>query len=220
MSKSLINSHHINDYVTLKNESKASLEMSAIYKEAMADSKPNYNSPINQLQFLKLLVLLTNPKKILELGIYRGLSTLAIAEGLVNKDAKIIACDITDEYLANYRKYWKKARIDHFIDLRIDRANNLLDLLIKNDESSSFDFTYIDANKSEYLDYYEKTMELTKSGGIIVIDNILWKGEVALEDKSNIAKIMDKLNLRIQNDKRVDSVLIAIEDGVQLIRKI
>jgi caffeoyl-CoA O-methyltransferase len=202
------------------NLAKTSSIMIEMYNKAIEDSRPNYNSPLNQLQFLKLLTLIANPKKILELGVFRGLSTLAIGEGIRDPEAKIISCDITNEYLSDYVQYWQKAKIDHLIDLKIGEANNILDSLIYKGQSETFDFTYIDANKSAYLDYYEKTLKLTKAGGIIIIDNILWKGDVAEDEiQDNFTNIMRKLNILIKNDYRVDSVLIAIEDGIWLLRK-
>jgi caffeoyl-CoA O-methyltransferase len=220
MLKSLINNSNLNDYVFEMNLSQVSPVMKEMYEVALADSRANYNSPLSQLQLLKLLVLIINPKKILEIGVFRGLSTLAMGEGLSNSDAKIIASDITDEYLVNYKQYWDKAGIAHLIDLRIGDAKLALDKLIDNSESESFDFTYIDANKSSYLDYYEKALILTRVGGVIVIDNILWKGKVAdstLDD--NFVNKIRNLNLRIKNDTRVDGVLVAIEDGIWMVRK-
>jgi hypothetical protein len=221
MLKSLIVDDKLNEYISDFNSYKVSNIMYRMYKEAINDIKPNYNTPINQLQFLKLLVYIANPKKVLELGVFRGLSTLAIGEAIQDQNAKIISCDITDEYLINYKKYWQEARIDHLIDLWIGKANDLLDQLIEDSGSEIFDFTYIDANKSEYLNYYEKSVKLTRSGGLIVIDNILWKGRVVKDEfKDNITNSIRDLNFRIKNDNRVNSVMLAIEDGLQIVRKI
>ena len=218
MFKSLITDQGLKKYISEANFASSSVIMKEMYIKAINDSKPNYNSPISQLLLLKMLVLIAAPKKILELGVFRGLSILAIGEGCDTRNSQIIACDVTDEYLKNYKQYWIEAGINGIIDLKIEKASIVLDSLHKSAET--IDFSYLDANKSEYLSYYEKLVELTIPGGLIVIDNVLWKGDVANDNiQDNFTNIMRKLNKNIKNDNRVDSVLIAIEDGLWIVRK-
>jgi predicted O-methyltransferase YrrM len=173
-----------------------------------------------QGQFMSLLVQLMGAKKTLEVGVFTGYSSLAIALALP-ADGRIIACDVSDEYTQIARRYWEKAGIAHKIDLRIAPALETLDKLIADGETESFDFAFIDADKSTYDDYYERCLQLVRPGGLIAIDNVLWSGRVAeSEVQDNRTNKIRALNQKLHQDTRVNLSVVPIADGLTLAMKI
>ncbi len=130
----------------------------------------------DQGQFMQLLVQLLGASKTLEVGVFTGYSALWVAWGLPD-DGRIIACDINEEYTAVGRRYWKEAGVDQKIDLRIGPALGTLDELLKANQAGTFDFAFIDADKTNYDNYYERALQLLRAGGLIAIDNTLWSGQ-------------------------------------------
>ncbi len=173
-----------------------------------------------QGQFMSLLVQLMDAKKTLEVGVFTGYSSLAIALALPG-DGRIIACDVSDEYTQIARRYWEKAGIAHKIDLRIAPALETLDKLIADGETESFDFAFIDADKSTYDDYYERCLQLVRPGGLIAIDNVLWSGRVAeSEVQDNRTNKIRALNEKLHQDMRVNLSVVPIADGLTLAMKV
>ncbi|MEM9804640.1 MAG: class I SAM-dependent methyltransferase [Cyanobacteria bacterium P01_D01_bin.56] len=173
-----------------------------------------------QGQFMGFLVQLLGVKKALEVGVFTGYSSLVVAMALPD-DGQLIACDISDEYTAMARKYWEKAGVAHKIDLRIAPALETLGQLIADGHSNSFDFAFIDADKSNYDNYYESSLQLVRPGGLIAVDNVLWSGRVAnsSEEQDNRTKRIDALNQKIHADERVSMSLLPIADGLMLAMK-
>jgi predicted O-methyltransferase YrrM len=172
-----------------------------------------------QGQFMTLLLQLIGAKKVLEIGVFTGYSSLAMAL-VLPPDGKLIACDVSEEYTKIARKYWEKAGVSHKIELLLGPALESLDNLLNQGESDSFDFIFIDADKSNYDLYYEKSLQLVRPGGLITIDNVLWHGRVAdPEIKDNRTKIIRALNEKIHQDQRVELSLVPIGDGLTLVRK-
>ncbi|MEM9264432.1 MAG: class I SAM-dependent methyltransferase [Cyanobacteria bacterium P01_F01_bin.13] len=173
-----------------------------------------------QGQFMGLLVQLLGVKKALEVGVFTGYSSLIVAMALPD-DGQLIACDISDEYTAMARKYWKKAGVAHKVDLRIAPAIDTLDQLIAEGHSNSFDFAFIDADKSNYDNYYERVLQLVRVGGLIAVDNMLWSGRVAepRESYDNRTRRIHALNEKIHADERVSMSLVPIADGLMLAMK-
>jgi predicted O-methyltransferase YrrM len=170
-------------------------------------------------QFMALLVKLIGAKKTLEVGVFTGYSSLAVSQALP-EDGILVACDINKEYTDVARRYWKEAKVDHKIDLRIAPAIETLEHLISNGESGSFDFAFLDADKDNYVKYYELALKLIRTGGLIAIDNVLWSGKVTDPLVTDLdTETIRKLNAFIKNDDRVDISLIAIGDGLTLCRK-
>lgn len=132
-----------------------------------------------QGQFMALLVQLMGAKKTLDIGVFTGYSALAIAL-VLPLDGQIIACDIDEETTNIARHFWQKAGVSHKIDLRLAPALETLDKLIAAGESNTFDFAFIDADKSNYENYYERALWLVKSGGLIAIDNVLWAAKLPI----------------------------------------
>ncbi|WP_036484009.1 class I SAM-dependent methyltransferase [Myxosarcina sp. GI1] len=173
----------------------------------------------DQGQFMSLLVQLMGAKKTLEIGVFTGYSSLAVALALP-PDGKIIACDVDEKTTAIARKYWQEAEVSHKIDLRIAPALETLDKLIAAGEANSFDFAFIDADKRNYPNYYERCLQLIRPGGAIAIDNVLWSGSVADRnptDKRTIA--LQQFNQQLHQDKRVKISMLPIADGLTLAMK-
>ncbi len=169
-----------------------------------------------QGQFMGLLVQLMGAKKTLEIGVFTGYSALAIAIALP-EDGRIIACDVSEEFTSIARTYWQKANLTSKIDLRIAPALKTLDSLIAEGESGTFDFAFIDADKSNYDSYYEKSLQLVRPGGLIAIDNMLWYGRVADPDvQDNRTQHIRALNEKVRDDERVTMSLVPIGDGLLL----
>jgi len=131
-----------------------------------------------QGQFMGLLVRLIGIRRILEIGVFTGYSSLAMALALP-EDGTIVACDISEEYTRTARKYWKEANVDTRIQLKIGPANETLQELSQDDKLEPFDLVFIDADKGNYSNYYEAGLSLLRKGGLILVDNVLWSGKVA-----------------------------------------
>lgn len=173
-----------------------------------------------QGQFMALLVQLIGAKKTLEVGVFTGYSSLAVALALP-ADGRVVACDVSEEYTTIARHYWELAGVSHKIDLRIAPALETLDSLLANGEAETFDFAFIDADKSNYAGYYERALQLVRTGGLIAVDNVLWSGRVADPDTDdNRTKAIRALNQQIHDDQRVTISLVPIADGLMLARKV
>jgi len=173
-----------------------------------------------QGQFMALLVQLMGAKKTLDIGVFTGYSALVVALALP-PDGKIIACDLSEEYTAIARRYWEKAGVSDKIELRLAPAVESLNRLIAQGQAESFDFAFIDADKSNYINYYEQALQLVRPGGLIAIDNVFWSGRVADRNvEDNRTKIIRELNQKIHQDKRVAISLVPIADGLTLALKI
>lgn len=169
-----------------------------------------------QGQFMALLVQLIGAKKALEVGVFTGYSSLAVALALP-PDGKIIACDVSEEYTTTARRYWEKAGVAHKIDLRLAPAIETLSTLIELGEANTFDFAFIDADKSNYDAYYEQALILVRPGGLITIDNVLWSGSVAdPEVKDNRTEKIRALNQKLYQDDRVYISMLPVADGLTL----
>ncbi len=169
-----------------------------------------------QGQFMALLVQLIGAKKTLEIGVFTGYSALAVAIALP-ADGQVVACDVDKEAGAIARTYWEKANVAHKIDLRVAPALDTLDQLIASGESGTFDFAFIDADKSNYDSYYERSLQLLRPGGLIAVDNTLWYGRVADPDvQDNRTKCIRALNEKVRDDQRVTMSLLPIGDGLLL----
>ncbi|NJP21262.1 MAG: methyltransferase domain-containing protein [Hydrococcus sp. CRU_1_1] len=172
-----------------------------------------------QGQFMALLVQLMGAKKTLEVGVFTGYSTLTVALALP-ADGKVIACDIDEEYTAIARSFWQQAGVADKIELHLAPALETLDKLINQGQANTFDFAFIDADKSNYNNYYERALELVRPGGLIAIDNVLWGGKVADRNiQDNRTKNIREFNQKLHQDTRVTISLVPIGDGLTLALK-
>jgi caffeoyl-CoA O-methyltransferase len=170
-----------------------------------------------QGKILEMITKLINPKVILEIGTYTGYSGICMARGL-SKDGKLITLDINDELEPMVRGFFKASGLEHKIDYRLGKA---LDLIPQIEER--FDLVFIDADKANYIHYYEAVIEKVNTGGIILADNVLWSGKVLTTAGQKIDKdtqIILDYNLMVQNDPRVENVLLPIRDGIMMARKL
>ena len=157
--------------------------------------------------------------KCIEIGVFTGYSSICIAEGMP-KNGKLFALDKSREFTHIAEKYWNKSKLNNKIDLVLGDAIDTLDGFISNNLRNTFDLVFIDADKNNYLDYYEKSLKLVRSGGMIIIDNTIWKGKVLdKDDNSSSTKSIKSLNDFISKDARVDHCLISIYDGMTLCMK-
>lgn len=172
-----------------------------------------------QGQFMGLLVALMGARNTLEVGVFTGYSTLGVAAALP-EDGRIVACDVSEEWTAVARRYWKEAGVDGKIDLRLAPAAETLASLIKSGEKGSYDFAFIDADKKNYSLYFEQCFELVRPGGLIAVDNTLWSGSVIdSADQSNSTKAIRAFNRALKNDSRIRLSLVPIGDGLTLAMK-
>ena len=164
-------------------------------------------------QFLKMLAGLTGARRVLEIGMFTGYSTLAWAEALP-KDGRIVACDIHGETAEIAKRYFAESPHGHKIEIKLGPALESLKKVW-----GPFDICFIDADKENYGAYYDQCIELSRPRGLIVLDNMLRGGRV-LDPQDAGSKAVDALNKRIRNDPRVENVLLPVRDGIMLVRKL
>lgn len=172
-----------------------------------------------QGQLMALLVELIGAKRTLEIGTFTGYSALAVAR-VLPEDGRLIACDVSEEWTSVARRYWNEAGVAHKIDLRLAPARETLDALLAEGAAGTFDFVFIDADKESYDAYWERSLELLRVGGLVVIDNVLWSGRVAdpaERDADTVA--LRALNAKLVDDERVSLSMIPVGDGITLAMK-
>ncbi|WP_419418767.1 class I SAM-dependent methyltransferase [Legionella sp. D16C41] len=173
-----------------------------------------------QAQFMQFLLKLISARKVLELGTFTGYSALAMALALP-EDGELITCDINTEWTSRVHEFWREANQDKKIKLRLAPALQTLNELLQEGYKESFDFIFIDADKTNYINYYEFALQLINPRGLIAIDNVLWDGKVIdPTETGGQTKEIKRLNELLKHDKRVDVSLLAIADGLFLIRPI
>jgi predicted O-methyltransferase YrrM len=189
-------------------------------QETAQDSMSMMQIGPEQGQFMQLLVRLMGAKNCLEIGVFTGYSSLAVALALpVN--GHVVACDVSEKWTAIARKYWEQAGVADKIDLKIAPALSTLDALIASGKSGFFDFAFIDADKINYLNYYERALTLVRRGGLIAIDNTLWGGQVIdKKSKSEDTQAIRRFNDRLQFDSRIYLSMLQIGDGLTLVLKL
>jgi len=169
-----------------------------------------------QGQLFRVLLSLLGAKKTLEIGVFTGYSSTVTALALPD-DGKVVACDVSDDYTRIAQRYWEEAGVAHKIDLRLGPAAETLQRLNQEERQGSFDFAFIDADKSNYDTYYELTLPLMRPGGLIVFDNMLRRGDVLDERSADPdVRALRALNEKLGKDPRVLVSLLAIADGVTL----
>ena len=188
-----------------------------LYNERLGDIKRMQIS-VSQCHFLHLLIKVSKIKKILEIGTFTGLSTLSMALAL-SEEGKLIALDKNEETNKIAINFFKKAKQENKIQTIIKPALESLKEL--NNQNKKFDLVFIDADKENYKNYYKESINLIKKNGLIVVDNVLWHGEVA--DKNNMEKLTLKIrefNSYVNNDSRTENLIIPVGDGLCICRKL
>mgnify|MGYP002778471435 FL=1 len=187
-------------------------------EETAAHPRAQMQIPPDQGQLLQLLIELTGAKKTLEIGVFTGYSSLAVALALP-ADGRIVACDVSEEYTAIARRYWREAGVEHKIELHIGPAVETLAKLAP--EAGTFDFAFIDADKANYDAYYEAALGLVRPGGLVAVDNVFQMGralEAEAEGDPDVAALR-ALNAKIRGDERVTTCTLPVADGLTLARK-
>jgi len=173
-----------------------------------------------QGQFLNLLTRLTGAKRAIEVGVFMGYSSTWLALGMA-EGGKLLACDVNEEYTARARQTWREAGVEDRIELRLAPALETLDGLLARGEAGQFDFVFIDADKANYGNYYDRALELVRRGGLIAIDNVLWHGEIAdPEVKDPNVEAVRAVNRKLYRDGRIALSLATIGDGLALACKL
>jgi predicted O-methyltransferase YrrM len=172
----------------------------------------------DQGRFMQWLAQTIGARRYVEIGVFTGYSALSLALALPI-DGKILACDISESYTAIARRYWREAGVEEKIDLRLAPALETLDDAIQH-ESGSYDLAFIDADKENVDTYYERCLRLLRTGGVIMIDNVLWDGRVADPSENDLdTAALRAINAKASRDPRVDASLLSIGDGLLLARK-
>jgi O-methyltransferase len=168
----------------------------------------------HQGQQMALLARAVGARRVVEVGTFTGYSALCVAEALP-PDGKLWCCDVSEEWTAIGRRYWKEAGVDGKIELTIGSALTTLDGLLAKGLAGQLDLAFIDANKNDYDAYYERCLTLLRRGGLILIDNVLWGGSVIdRDDKTADTQAIRALNAKLRADERVDLTLFAVGDGM------
>ena len=174
----------------------------------------------DQGMLLAFLARLIGARNAIEVGTFTGYSALSVASALV-PGGRLVCCDISEEWTAIARRYWAEAGVADRIELHLQPAQLTLGELLRNNGAGSFDFAFIDADKTGYDGYYESCLALLRRGGLIAIDNVLWSGTVAdPADQKPDTVALRNLTVKIRDDSRVDACLLTVGDGVMLARKL
>ena len=172
-----------------------------------------------QGQLMALLAKLIDARRCIEIGVFTGYSSLAVALALP-PDGRILACDVSAEWTAIAQRFWREAGVDQKIELKLQPAVRTLEERLAAGEAGRYDFAFIDADKPAYDAYYELLLKLLRPGGLIALDNTLWSGAVANpDDREPNAVALRALNDKLHRDERIDLSLLPVGDGLTLARK-
>ena len=218
MGSNIIINKEIENYIN-----KYSLQLNKVqkdiisYNNSLGDIKRNQIS-ISQCHFLHLIIKTSNIKKILEIGTFTGLSALTMSLAMPN-DGKLITLDKNEETNKVANEFFKRAKQEKKIEIINNKALDNLNAFKK--KNYKFDLVFIDADKENYINYYDISLDLINSNGLIVIDNVLWHGEVIDKKKiDNLTESIRKFNIYINNDKRIENLIIPVGDGLSVCRKL
>jgi predicted O-methyltransferase YrrM len=218
MLKPLVITESLHRYV-IENSVHENEVMARLRNENLHHPLPDMPISPEQGQLLQLLTRAMGFRRTIEVGVFTGYSSLSVALAMP-PEGRVLACDVNEEWTTTARRYWNEAGVAHKIDLRLGPALATLDELIRAGESGRFDFAFIDADKANYLNYYERAVALVRPGGLIGIDNTLWYGKVVDETQQDPdTKAVRALNRRVYEDNRVFAAMIPISDGFTLALK-
>ncbi len=185
-------------------------------EETASHAQANMQIAPEQGQFMGLLVKLMGARRILEIGTFTGYSSLCMAMALP-VHGRITTCDISEEWTNIAQRYWDEAGVDNRVELHLGPALDTIDKLLAEGQERKFDLVFIDADKENYVGYYEYALNLLRPGGLILVDNVLWSGKVIeadMQDKDTIA--IRSFNEYLKNDTRIMLSMIPLADGLTL----
>jgi caffeoyl-CoA O-methyltransferase len=175
---------------------------------------------VEQGAFMALLAHMIHARRAIEVGVFTGYSSLIVALAMKEMhggNGRLLACDVSEEWTGRARGYWKEAGVERQIDLQLRPAIETLDARLKAGEAGAYDFAFIDADKTSYPGYYERCLELLRPGGLMLFDNMLWRGEVAdRAQHDHDTEALRSVAKRAVHDERVHIALTAVGDGVLL----
>jgi predicted O-methyltransferase YrrM len=194
--------------------------LARLREETASHPRASMQTAPEQGQFLHLLARILGAKKTLEVGVFMGYSSTWVALALP-ADGRIVACDVSEEYTSRARLCWRETGVEQKIDLRLGPAIETLDGLIAEGQAGSFDFAFIDADKGNYANYYERALVLLRRGGLIAVDNVLWDGSVIDPgDHDADTEAIRAFNRERYTDERVALSLVPLGDGLTLACKL
>ncbi len=194
-------------------------QLAKLRAETASHPKVNMQIAPEQGQLMQMLARLTGARRAIEVGVFTGYSSLAVMLAMP-EDATLLALDVSEEYTAVARRHWQEAGVADRIELVIAPAEETLDARIRAGEAGRYDFAFIDADKTGYLGYYERLLELVRPGGLIVVDNTLWHGAVAdPADRDTDTAALRGFNDALHRDPRIDLALLPVGDGLTLARR-
>lgn len=205
----------IEDYIR-KNSSKEPKILKDLNKEThLKVLNPRMLSGHIQGRFLSIITKLIKPKKILEIGTYTGYSAICMAEGLIEKGI-IHTIDINEELVSIQNKYFAKSKCNNSIIQHVGDARSIIKSI-----NEKFDLVFLDADKENYIEYYELVIEKVKKGGLIIADNVLWTGKVVepKKDDDELTQYLIDFNKMINEDDRVENIILPLRDGLNVILK-
>ena len=183
-------------------------------------TNPHLSIALDQAQLLQFVLRLIGAKEVLEIGMYAGISALAMAQALPT-DGRLTTVELNPQHQEMAEKYWQLAGVKHKIDLQIGFAEPILQSWLDAGRTECFDFIFLDADKRSYDVYYEQSLQLLRAGGLLAIDNVLWIGRmVHTNDGTPAIKALQALNKKLLTDSRIDLVTLPVGSGVSFIRKI
>ena len=192
--------------------------LASLREETQARSDRQMQIDPEQGQFMALLVAAVGARRVVEVGTFTGYSSLAMALALP-EDGLLVACDRDEDVTAIARRYWSLAGVDDRIELRLGDAKETLEALLESGEAGSYDLAFIDADKGRYEQYYELLLELVRSGGLILVDNVLWGGRVADPEADDAdTESIRAFNRKLHVDDRIDLSMLPVGDGLTVAR--
>lgn len=205
--------NYLEKHYTPENDLLKNLERETFQKT----TQPQMLSGGYQGRLLSLVSKIIRPKNILEIGMFTGYSTICLAEGL-SSDGKLVTLDRNEELAYLAKKYFDQSAFSNQIEMKIGNALELMESM----DLSIYDLFFIDADKANYINYYEKIVEEAKSGAVLLADNVLWYGKVLEESRANDkdTNILKAFNEMLKNDKRIEMLILPVRDGISLIRKV
>ena len=215
-------SHSLSDPITkyLNNHNIEDATLSQLRAMSVSHRRGRMTTGVETGKVLTILCRGLNARKALDIGVFTGCSSVAMALALP-EDGKVISCDVSDEYTNLGKPYWKQAGVASKIDLRLKPATETLQELIDNGETGTFDIIFIDADKENYVNYFELGIQLLRQGGLIVVDNALWSGAVAdVSKQSDATNSIRRMNDVMLKDSRIDFVLLPVSDGIGIGQKL
>ncbi|XP_046718974.1 catechol O-methyltransferase domain-containing protein 1 [Silurus meridionalis] len=219
ISKSHKGDNQLLNYV-VNNSLREHSVLNKVYQRTMEDPWNLMMVSREQAQFMAILIKLIKGNKTIEIGMYTGYNTLSMAL-VIPEDGRVVACEINDTYVEIAKPFFKEAGVENKIDIRHQNALRTLDELLEAGEAETYDFVFIDADKKNLDNYYERSLQLIRKGGIIAIDNVLWGGRVINPDKDDVTtQVIDKLNKKLHKDQRVDLSMLTVGDGLTLAIKL